>query len=87
MMQAKLLNNEQAQALQLIETQIAEKEQQIRALRGEYDKAIAILSKCVSSWRMNTDTMLQKIGSSETALLDPLLVSRINDLCSEGQIS
>ena len=85
MMQAKLLNNEQAQALLLIETQIADKEQQISALRGEYDKAVAILSKCVSSWRMSSSAMLQKIGSIEKALLDPLLVSRINDLYSEGQ--
>lgn len=85
MMQARLLNNKQAQALQVIDTQIEEKEQQISFLRGEYDKAVAILSKCVSSWRMNTDAMLQKIGSSETALLGPLLVSRINDICSEGQ--
>jgi energy-coupling factor transporter ATP-binding protein EcfA2 len=85
MLQAKLLNDEQAQALQLIDAQIAEKEQQIRVLRGEYDKAVSALSKCVSSWRMNTDAMLQKIGSSETALLDPVLVSRISDLCVESQ--
>jgi energy-coupling factor transporter ATP-binding protein EcfA2 len=85
MLQVKLSNDKQEQARLLIDAQITEKERQIRTLRGEYAKAVALLSQCVSSWRINIDSMLQKIGSAQLASVNPSLVSRIGDLCMEGK--
>ena len=84
-MQAKLLGNEQAQILEHLQKQITDKEQQITTLRGEFSKASAILSKSIASWRTNTNGIIQKMKAVDTASLDPLLITRINDLVAEGR--
>ncbi|MEW5953433.1 MAG: SbcC/MukB-like Walker B domain-containing protein [Bacillota bacterium] len=84
-MQAKLLNNEQAQILEHLQTQITAKEQQISALRGEFGRTSAMLSKSIASWRINTDGIIRKIKGTDTTSLDPLLTTRIHNLVAEGQ--
>ncbi|RCX14385.1 uncharacterized protein YPO0396 [Anaerobacterium chartisolvens] len=81
---AQLLNDSAAQALDIIDRQIVEKESQIRTLRNEFEKALSILSSHISSWRRYTEAMLQKINSIDTGLLQAGVTSRISDICMEG---
>lgn len=84
-LQARLLNDEQAQALQLIETQIAEKTARIEALCKDYEKTVSLISSCISSWNTNIGAMLSKTDIPNGTIFDPLLISRINDICGEGR--
>lgn len=85
-MRAKLLSNEQAQILEHLQAQITGKEQQINILREEFKKTSALLAKCISSWRTNTDALLQKINLTNISSLDPILITRINNLTEESRL-
>lgn len=82
---AQLLNDSAAQALDTIDRQIAEKEAQIQTLQREYEKALNILSSHISAWRKHTEAMLKKVESVKTGLMQPGVTSRINDICTEGR--
>lgn len=82
---AQLLSDSSAQALDSIERQIADKEAQIKALRIESEKALRILLLHIHSWKKYTEEMLQKIGLIETRSMQHSLMSRISDICIEGR--
>lgn len=82
---AQLLNDSVAQALDTIDRQIAEKETQIGILQIEYEKALGILSARISAWRKHTEAMLQKVETAKTGLMQPGVASRISDICAEGR--
>lgn len=84
-MQVKLMSNEQAKILEHLQAQITEKEKKIDSLRGEFDRTIALLSKCMATWRTNVNGIIQKIKSTKLSLFDPLLISRVRDLVDEGK--
>lgn len=85
LMQVQMSQNEQARILKHLESQIAEKEQRLDILCENYSKGSTLLSKCMASWRINTSSMIQKIRSINITSLDPMLVTRIEDLVVEGQ--
>lgn len=81
---AQLLNDGAAQALETIDRQIAEKEKQIKTLQSEIEKALSIISSHISEWQKQTSAMLQKIESTKTDLMQPKITSLISDICIEG---
>ncbi len=85
LLQVKLLNNEQAQALHRIDAQIVEKEKQIATLQEDYQTVYAVFSKCISAWQLNTAEMIRKIALVQENLIEPLLLERVQVLYAEGQ--
>jgi len=83
---AQLLSDNGAQALEQIDRQITEKNTQILTIQNEYDKVMGGLLSRIALWRTQTETMLQKLESSNTVLLQPGIASRISDICAEGNV-
>lgn len=81
---AELLSNGAAQALEQIDRQIAEKERVILALRNEYERAVGSLTARVAAWRKNTEVLLQKINTTKYDLLQAWLASHISDIHEES---
>jgi len=82
---AELLSNGEAQALEAIERQIAEKQQQIQMITDNYERALNVLTVRGANWRGATEAMLQKVQDPRIGLLQAGLVSRIRDIEGEGQ--
>ncbi|GHU43806.1 ATPase [Clostridia bacterium] len=83
---AQLLSDSSAQALEQIDRQIREKEAQILMLQKDYDKAMEGLFSRIVSWRGQTESMLKKMEGANGALLQAGISSRICDICEEGKL-
>lgn len=84
-MQVNLHNNKQAQVLEQMQTQIAEKEQQIRVLNNELQRYTALLVRNVTSWFASASALLQIIKGVDYSIINPILVSRIDALIGESE--
>lgn len=81
---ARLINDEAAQAIELLESEIVAKEAQIKGVFEGFEKAIARLSKYILSWNRCVAGMAEKLMSLETGNLDAMFDSRILDICEES---
>lgn len=84
-MQANLLSNKEALILENLQSQISEKKQLISTLHGDFSRTSALLSKSITSWRININRFIQKIQETDTSSLDPILTTRVHDLVADGQ--
>jgi len=81
---ARLINDEAAQAIKLLEAEIDAKEAQIKGIFASFEKAIARLSQYVSSWNRCMTGMSEKLMSLDAGSMDALLDSRLHDICDES---
>ena len=81
---ARLINDEAAQAIKLLEDEIDAKDAQIKGIFADFEKAIARLSQYSSSWNRCVTGMLEKLMSLDAGTMDALLDSRILDICEES---
>jgi len=81
---ARLINDEAAQAIELLESEIVAKEAQIKGIFAGFEKAIARLSQYISSWNRCVTGMSEKLMSLDAGSMDALLDSRILDICEES---
>ena len=80
---AELLSDGTAQALDQIVRQIIEKEQRINILSSEYEKMENTLVSYVTKCRARLKTMLDKIDISKVDLPDASILSRVRDIYEE----
>ena len=73
------------QTKEKIESQLREKEQRIKTLTDEYEKAKSVLVTCISSWKNHVGILLQKVNSLQNDLLDAVMHSLVIDISQEGQ--
>jgi len=84
-LQTELKSDGNAQALEQINRQIAEKELKIQTLHNEYEKTSSSLVVRIATWRNHVETMLHKINVSKQDLLQEVIFSRISDINEEGR--
>ncbi|MDO4300078.1 MAG: SbcC/MukB-like Walker B domain-containing protein [Clostridia bacterium] len=81
----QLGNNEQAQAIKLLEDKIEEKEKELDRLNKEYSMAVVTLTKNISDWRTSINQMINKFSTVSIDLNNPALQSRIDDIKEEAE--
>ncbi|MCL2121892.1 MAG: hypothetical protein FWH28_06535, partial [Clostridiales bacterium] len=84
-LQIELHSDDSAHALEEIDRQIASKEQEIRRLQEEYDKARELLLMQTSQWRARTETLLDKTTNVQLDVVAVMLASRVVDISRDGQ--
>jgi len=78
-------SDNEVQTKQNIESEMKEKRQRVKMLTDGYEKAKSILVTCISSWRNNINTMLQKNASIQDDLLHSDIHSHIAGMAYEGR--
>lgn len=84
-LQAELLSNGTAKALEQINREIAEKEQRAQILHNEYEKTKNSLIARMVTWRNGVNTLLDKIRTSKSDVLQTGILSRVSDIYEEGR--
>lgn len=83
-LQTRLHNDQEEQAVKLLESEIATKEAQIDGILATFEKSTARLSKYISNWNRSVTGMASKLSSLEADSFDAMLDSRIRDICEES---